>query len=215
MVVRSEPTPSIIDSAGVDGNLASEFEGEDRVSRCGSPRKTQFEGSLPWITGALPGSPCESASPTRSSQNNFKPAPPRPQHPQVRSRDLPPTSRWPSVQEIMSTLGSVVARKHSSIRYLGLRRASPDNPPRLPWASTACSRVHDNLRGKVLCTVMIFFGELFTPDSIDSTGKALAGTRRRHSFPCSSWARSNNAMIRRNVGLQRVRHYSKTAAQKT
>lgn len=54
------------------------FKVKNRVRRCGFPRKTQFEGSLPWINGALPCRLCESASPMRSSQNIFKLALPGP-----------------------------------------------------------------------------------------------------------------------------------------
>lgn len=43
----------------------------------------------------------------------------------------------------------------------------------MPWASTAGRQVHDNLRGAILCTVMIFYGELFTPDSLDSIDAVL------------------------------------------
>lgn len=54
------------------------FKVKNRIRRCGFPRKTQFEGSLPWINGAHPGRLCESASPMRSSQNILKPALPGP-----------------------------------------------------------------------------------------------------------------------------------------
>lgn len=145
------------------------FKVKNRVRRCGFPRKTQFEGSLPWITGALPGRLCESASPVRSSQNIFKLALPAP-------NTRGPVPRFAAhipiaiCREIMRTLGCITVSM--DIRHQGLRNASPECAG-LPWASTARRRVHDNLRGMILCTAMIFYGELFTPDSLTQLAKVL------------------------------------------
>lgn len=149
------------------------FKVKNRVRRCGFPRKSQSKGSLPWINGALPGRLCESESPMRSSQNIFKLA-------------LPGPGTQGSGAEICRPHpDSYLSRNHENFGVhcclYGYSRSRTTvclaQVTRMPWASTAGRQVHDNLRGASLCTVMIFYGELFTPDSLDSTGKVLVSNR--------------------------------------
>lgn len=120
---RSRLLRSSTQQASIAISLQS-FKVKNRVRRCGFPRKTQFEGSLPWINGALPCRLCESASPTRSSQNIFKLALPAPSTPRGRVPRFAAHIPIAICREIMRTLGSIVACM--DVRDQGLRYALPE-----------------------------------------------------------------------------------------